>query len=492
MPQLTSTRLDIYPPSLVSVPGLELGLAHTSLGRKLAVLLSPGHKQTADFDGETSEHGQQTLILCRLTETNARALRDVLPWLKPQLIGLKTSAGMGDRIGIATPGHVRAIRHFQGKITPIFAQQSIREMQRTNRTPQQVMDDVTWGIFEENWQTGAGADADHLKTTQDIDVCLAAGFTFYTFDPGSFVNDLPESAIPSQLEKFVSGLPADLLPAASGLSGRVFDVEGYKLAIDENSLYRAVAKYGKAVNHVVNMYRYLLQTAGDKPFEVEVSMDETDQPTTPLEHIYIASELRRLGVKWVSFAPRFVGAFEKGVDYIGDVQAFGQSLAVHAAIARHFGPYKLSLHSGSDKFSIYQLFMEQTRGCAHLKTAGTSYLEALRTIASLDPGLFKEIYIFARQHFERDKLSYHISAQLERAPQPDEVHDWPALLDQFDSREILHVTFGSVLTSRNADGKQLYYDRIMTILESNRQAYFANLEKHFIRHLQPFSSKGSS
>ena len=123
-------------------------------------------------------------------------------------------------------------------------------------------------------------------------------------------------------------------------------------------------------------------------------MDETEEPTSPAEHVYIASELRRLGVKWVSFAPRFVGRFEKGVDYIGDVQAFKDNLAIHAAIARQFGPYKLSLHSGSDKFSIYSIFMEETRGLAHLKTAGTSYLEALRTIAVMDKYLVEgNLYI---------------------------------------------------------------------------------------------------
>jgi hypothetical protein len=492
MQKLISSRLNIYPPSLVSLPGMELGLVHTSAGRKLVVLVSPTPQDTADFEGEISEFDQQTLVLCPLTAHNARALRSVLRWLKPRLIGLKTSAGLGDRLGIATPGHVRALRHFQGKITPIFAQQSIREMQRTNRTPQQVMDDVTWGLFEENWQSGVGADADHLKSFQDIDICLAAGFTFYTFDPGSYVNDLPEKATLSQASEYLSGLPADFQPEATGLAGKNFNVEGYKLSIDENGLYKAVAKYGKAVAHIVNMYQHLSKVAGDQLFEIEVSMDETDQPTSPLEHIYIASELKRHGVKWVSFAPRFLGRFEKGVDYIGDVQVFEQSLAVHAAIARHFGPYKLSLHSGSDKFSIYPAFMKQTRGCAHLKTAGTSYLEALRTIASLDHELFKEIYVFARQHFEQDKLSYHISAKLDRSPEPAEIQDWPALLDQFDSREILHVTFGSVLTARKPDGELLYFDRIMTILESKREAYFANLEQHFIRHLQPFSMASGS
>jgi hypothetical protein len=230
-----------------------------------------------------------------------------------------------------------------------------------------------------------------------------------------------------------------------------------------------------------------LNVSGNQPSEVEVSMDETEQPTSPAEHVYIASELRRLGVKWISFAPRFVGRFEKGVDYIGDVQAFEQTVAVHAAIARYFGPYKLSLHSGSDKFSIYSIFMEITQGYTHLKTAGTSYLEALRIIARFNPELFEEIYVFAREHFNHDKLSYHISAQLEKAPKPDEFNDWPSLLDQFDAREILHVTFGSVLTERKPNGTLLFYDRIMATLESNRDEYFTDLEKHFIRHLQPFS-----
>jgi hypothetical protein len=76
------------------------------------------------------------------------------------------------------------------------------------------------------------------------------------------------------------------------------------------------------------------------------------------------------------------------VDYIGDVDAFEADFAIHAAIARHFGPYKLSLHSGSDKYSIYPAAVRQTRGLVHLKTAGTSYLEALHTIAAVDPPFF--------------------------------------------------------------------------------------------------------
>jgi hypothetical protein len=86
-----------------------------------------------------------------------------------------------------------------------------------------------------------------------------------------------------------------------------------------------------------------------------VSVDETENPTSVAEHIYIAGELGRLGVRWVSLAPRFVGEFEKGVDYIGDIELFEKEFARHAAVAKRLGPYKLSLHSGSDKFSIYPI-----------------------------------------------------------------------------------------------------------------------------------------
>ncbi|NJD61062.1 MAG: hypothetical protein FIA98_16845, partial [Anaerolineae bacterium] len=139
-----------------------------------------------------------------------------------------------------------------------------------------------------------------------------------------------------------------------------------------------------------------------------------------------------------------------------------------------------------DKFSLYPLFVEATRGLAHLKTAGTSYLEALRTIAAIAPVFFKEIYAFAREHFEADRLSYHLSAELRRAPMPADIKDAGILFEQFDARQVLHVTFGSVLTEKNDDGSPRFYDRLMEILRQNREAYFDNLERHFRRHLEPF------
>jgi tagaturonate epimerase len=483
MTTLTDANLEILPRSLAASAGAEFAL---TADRKLAVLAASSSLQLVDFVGEASPLGKQTLLLCLLSPQNAAALRRHLSWLQPRPLGLQTSAGMGDRLGLATPGQVRALRAVGGKIAPIFAQQSIREMTRTGRTPQQVMDDATWGVFAEGWQAGVGADADHLKTTGDIDACLPVGFTFFTIDPGAYVEARAESADLAGLRDLAAQLPAELRPGESGLAGKAFDIEGSTIVFDETILLRAAVKYGRAVAHVAAMYRHLAASAGERPFELEVSVDETEQPTSHAEHVYIASELKRLGVRWVSLAPRFVGRFEKGVDYIGDPAAFEADFAGHAAIARRFGPYKLSLHSGSDKFSIYPIAARLTGGLVHLKTAGTSYLEALRTVAALDPDFFREIYSFSRQRYETDKASYHVSAALERTPAPERVPDWPALLDQFDAREVLHVTFGSVLTE---DGGRRFGARLMTFLGEHAEDYAADLESHFVRHLTPFAAK---
>ncbi|HEY3230547.1 MAG TPA: tagaturonate epimerase family protein [Roseiflexaceae bacterium] len=489
----TIERLNILPRSLAAAGGVELGLAHDEAAPRLAVLAAAGAAPLAEFEGETAEYGAQVLLVSPCSARNAAALRALLPWLRPRLLGLRLSAGFGDRLGLATPGHIRALRAAGGGIAPIFAQQSIREMVRTDRSPQQVMDDALWGVFAEGWQAGFGADADHLKTPADIDACLAAGFTFFTIDPGDHVDDRAEGAQQPELRAAFEQLPwIDLEDTPAALLQRYADrsiaIDEHTVAFDEPATLRAAVKYGRAVAHVVRMARHLAQAAGGAAYELEVSVDETASPTTHAEHFYIASELKRLGVQWVSLAPRYVGAFEKGVDYIGDLEAFERDFAIHAAIARHCGPYKLSLHSGSDKFSIYPIAARQTAGLVHLKTAGTSYLEALRTVAQHDPALFREIYRFAHEHYENDRASYHVSANLGRAPLPQDVDDgtMPSLLDQFDARQIVHVTFGSVLTARTDAGAWQFRDRLMALLRTHAGAYAANLESHFLRHLRPF------
>jgi hypothetical protein len=483
--------LDFYPRSIVADAGCEYGLVRTGDGNRLAVLGEPS--ALLGLEGESGEHRGQSLLLGPTSPRNAAALRARLPWLQARPLGLLPSAGMGDRIGLATPGHVRAVRAFGGQIAPIFAQQSIREMKRTDRTPQEVMDDALWGIFEEGWRDGAGADADHLKTPSDIDACLACGYTLFTIDPGDYVDNHADTADGTYLWMALQGLPWTLIeddyPSLVGrYACRSFDVEGTQIDFPELTILRAAAKYGRALGHITLMARHLAQAAGGRDVEMEVSVDETDTPTTHAEHLYIARELKRLGIHCVSLAPRYVGRFEKGIDYIGDPEAFEADIAVHAAIARQFGPYKLSLHTGSDKFSIYPAVMRQTRGLVHLKTAGTSYLEALRTAASVDPALFRDIYAFARTRFEDDRATYLTSARVERTPEPNSVPDdqLAQLLDNNDARQILHITFGSVLRDQGRDGYPGFHDRLMGLLGRHREDYARNVEAHFLRHLAPF------
>jgi hypothetical protein len=213
---------------------------------------------------------------------------------------------------------------------------------------------------------------------------------------------------------------------------------------------------------------------------LEVSVDETETPTSPEEHLFIAAELKRLGVEWVSLAPRYVGGFEKGTDYIGDLDTFDRELAKHAAIARFLGPYKLSIHSGSDKFSVYPLFARHAGELVHLKTAGTSYLEAVRAIGGVDPAFFRDILALALERYDTDRATYHVSAERDRVPDPYGLADdqLAAVLDTFDGREVLHVTFGSILDA--------YGQRLLETLNRYEEAHYAALEAHFERHLAPF------
>lgn len=493
---LTSVQgLRIKEESLYTDSGLEFGLDFSRGTARLIVLAPKSSQRLKGFEGEQlgsavpgSDH---TLLVGPLNQANASTLRSELPALRPSPLGLSTSAGFGDRLGLATPGHVRALRAAGNDISPIFAQQSIREMERTRRSPGEVMADATWGAMSEGWYGTFGADADHLKTFEHIDSCIEAGYTFFTFDPGEHVDDSAEHLPANKLAGAAESLPwKELEDSVADLRrrylGKGFEFEGEELEFDEESLYRAAAKYGRAVNHAASMYRYLEREGRDGEFEVEVSVDETDSPTTHLQHVYIATELQRLGVRWVSLAPRYVGTFEKGVDYIGEPGKFEQNFALHAAIARGLGPYKLSLHSGSDKFSIYEAASRQTRGMVHLKTAGTSYLEALKTISCVDPALFREIYAFARDRFSADRASYHVSASVEATPEDAEDKSLPGLVDEFNAREILHVTFGSVLgdLAEEHDLKR----RLLASLGKHEEDYASGLESHFLRHLQPFVS----
>lgn len=483
---------DLYPRSRVTWQGTTYCLAQdcSTLKKYLAV------------SGEVEGFSDPVLAVSDtfyypLNPINANQLRQRLPWMRPQpfclaedseLQGRRPSFGFGDRLGLASPGH--ALAAWNAAIYPIFAQQSVRENARTGRTPQQVLDDAMWGIFQTGWGKPWGADADHLKSPNDLPAFVQAGYTFFTIDPGEYVEKQIEDLSLNELKTRVAQLPWTDLQSSppeiyAAYLGKQVTLENARFEFDETTLLRALAKYGGAIAHSARMYRELEAQAGSQAFDFEISVDETETPTQISEHYFIANELRRLKVRWNSLAPRFPGRFEKGVDFIGDLKELETALAGHAAVMHHFGNYRLSLHSGSDKFSVYELLRRYAGSQVHIKTAGTSYLEALRVIACQAPDFFRKVLDYARRCYPQDRTSYHVSASLEQVPASEQLgdQDLQDVLENFHARQVLHVTYGSVL---NAWGETL-----KTLLKQHEAEYIHRLEAHFRRHLRPFK-KGTA
>ena len=398
-----------------------------------------------------------------------------------------------------TPGHVESMKRAGQGIAPLFPQQSIREMVRTKRTAEQVMQEAIDGMRGAGWEGSTGADADHLKTKADVDVTVAAGYTFFTIDPSDHVDEKSDDYDETTLRGKFDSICEQIAWYDTYLGKSIALATGTTISLDEQACMRCAVKYGIAMNNALELADHIRQVneAAGQDYEIELSVDETEQPTTLAEHYIIADQCIRGGMKLVSLAPRFLGDFEKGVDFKGDVAALEDSLTEHAAIAELLGPYKLSLHSGSDKLSMYPALARATRGRFHVKTAGTSYLEALRVVARHDESLFRQIVEFARSRYDTDRATYHVSATVDAVPPSADMDDvaeleqvyvecWPAVPAgkgfTKPGRQILHCTFGSVLTHAE------FGPAVRSVLESHPDTYREVLADHFAKHLQALAA----
>ena len=481
----------LYKNSIHENNGNLLCIARKGIKKYLLVASENRNAPDTDFFGEKIEAGLDQIVKCELSPENAETLREKFDFTNAVLIGKTDSYGFGDRLGNAGPAHLRAVKGTGFK--PVLAQQSIRELERTKRTAQEVMDAASWAVFQEGYHDGFGADGDHLKTPEDIDRMVKAGYTMFTIDPSDYVvnevRDMSDEELQSEYDKLpwseIEDTPKDLLERFE-----FSDIElntGYTINPSPREIKEGMVKYGRVITHTRMMASYISATYPDHPSELELSVDETDAPTTLFEHYLVASELDRLGVELVSLAPRFCGDFEKGVDFKGDLDQFRKEYIEHLAIADKFGGYKLSVHSGSDKFSVYEVVGSLNLGAVHVKTAGTSYLEALRTVADCEPELFREIMAFSLKRFNEDKKTYHISADLNKIKNPQEVkeQELSKFLDDDDARQVLHVAYGSVLSGDFPEAKD-FKDRLFRALEQNENLHYKNLEAHFDKHLSPF------
>lgn len=402
----------------------------------------------------------------------------------PKPLGLMPSFGFGDRLGLATPGHLDAVRAHGDGILPVFAQQSIDEMNRTRRSPSDVIGDAVRALKAASYSGVWGADADHLKTQEDANATASAGFVTFTIDPSDHVDPLAAGYDAPTLDRRFREMYNDVSWVDEYVGRTVEIADSLKIEFDVPTVRRVAVRFGRAISHAVKLGAHIDRVMGKRgqAFEIELSVHDTPQPTTPAEHYIIADQCLRSNMKLLSLAPRFVGDFQNGIDFRGDVELFARSLADHAAVARVLGPYKLSLHSGSDKLSIYETLARVTGGMFHVKTAGTSYLEALRVAARHERKLFRRIVEFARGRFDKDRATSRVSARLENVPTPAAISDDGKLerlyLDENDGRQVLHVTFGSVLTETGLG------PALRDILVAHPETHREVLARHFGKHLQ--------
>jgi hypothetical protein len=361
---------------------------------------------------------------------------------------------------------------------PVFAQQSIRELNLTNRNYDDVLDCATYAVFREDFRSGYGADGDHLKTDGEVEYALKSGFSMITLDCSEHIrNDAPGMTDAEVESACVPDTQMEALycnkTLSAGANAFSFSAEEYR---------RTALIYRAAVDFAERIYQSHIK---DKPVDFEISIDETMTPTTPEQHFFVANELTRRGVRFQTIAPRFCGEFQKGIDYVGDIAQFTRELNAHAEIARSFG-YKLSIHSGSDKFSVFPIIGRGTAGVFHVKTAGTNWLEAMRVVAMTDPVLYREVHAFALAAFPEAKKYYHVTTDLTKIPALDSLEDaqLPQLFEQNDARQLIHITYGLILNAKDAAGRYLFKERLYGLWRERAELYAERLEQHICKHLQ--------
>ena len=408
-----------------------------------------------------------------LNHKNAQVLRKLFPFTAPSpVLNRERSFGTGDRLGIASAGHIRVFEKYDAY--PVLAQQSIRELNLTGRTYEDVLDSASYAVFREGFKKNWGADGDHLKTAADIKYALSLGFTMITLDCSEHIkNDITEENAPA----LSAALSEKYLNKTFNLG------ENVQLNFTEAELKKTAAIYGDAIDFAAEMYNKFIRKA-KRPADFEISIDETTSPTAPLQHYFVARELTDRGVKFATMAPRFCGEFQKGIDYIGDLKQFEKEIKIHAVIARHF-KYKLSIHSGSDKFTVFPSIGKETRSCFHVKTAGTNWLEAMQVAAAQDPGLYREIHKYALSAFEEARRYYHVSTDIKKIPDIDKLNDRELvnLFKQNDSRQLIHITYGLILNKKNEDNTYAFRDRLYKLWREKEEVYAQALMKHIGRHL---------
>jgi hypothetical protein len=432
-----------------------------------------------DFPGTMGEESGLHYKRVELVPEAARVLHEYFPFTAPiSLKDKRTTVGCGDRLGLATPGHIEAVKNHDAY--PVLAQQSLRELSLTGRNYDGVVADASFGVFQEGFEKGYGADGDHLKRIEDMGVALRAGMPMITLDLSEVMNPAVADWSGETVEQEFAKLPESVRTIITErYGGKSFRVGDETIPIGEEEAKRCALMYVKALDFAKEVDDYLRNERGDA-YDLEISIDETTTPTLPSHHVFIVSELTRRGITVTSLAPRFVGEFQKAIDYIGDLGEFERQFSTHCKIAQAYGGYKISVHSGSDKFSAYPAIGKHTGGRLHLKTAGTSWLQALRAIAQARPSLYRRIHEKAFQYYDEALKLYHITADPMRIPSLESVPDETleeTFFEQRDARQLLHITYGGLLNDPEIRGP------FFQALDEEEALHIRKVAEHIERHV---------
>ena len=396
---------------------------------------------------------------------------------KPQVLGVRRTFGFGDRLGAAADTHA-AVASAHPEFAPIFAQQSAGELAGARRTIPEVMAAAVRGVDRARFRPPWGADADRLRTPQEVELAAAAGFTYFTIDPGEWIAPHADEFSPGEIVTTLDRLIADGdLPGDwfDPYLNRTIELPGnQRLQLTLDPLQRAAAKFGAAIRHCARMAETAARASQGRPYELEVMFGHGGPATTPLEHLFVGLELEARGVRMVSAGLQFGPGFEPAADFSGDLALFEARLREHAAVAEFCGPHKLSFHEASDKAGIYPMIGRCCGDAFHLKTSGLSYLEALRVIVRVDPDLFAAIARFARTSFEVDQVGAGVSTtgrEVQALPGFDPAQAEWLYLDQRPGRQMLHATFCSVMTRGRDEQGRPFREAILELLERHPDIY---------------------
>ena len=407
----------------------------------------------------------------------------------------KYSVGVGDRFAQQARAQLRACilaAKAGAEVVPVW-NKSNREHMTIGSEPWDARAAADAAVKGLGWNKGYHVDADHIRLgTVDRFVPHA---DFFTID---VADSIGQAASVAEVEAFV---------ARHGELAGSISISGIEepFEISRAEVAAIAGKYLLAIQEAAAIYRHILGRKGEGTFITEVSMDETDQPQSPAELLVILAALADAGVPAQTIAPKFTGRFNKGVDYQGDVRQFEKEFNDDLAVIRFaVGKYglpanlKLSVHSGSDKFSIYgpiRNALARFEAGVHLKTAGTTWLEeviGLGEAGGSGLALAKEIYAGALEHIDELCAPYASVIDIDRRKLPGAavVNQWSS--EQFVSalrhdpknegynpslRQLIHV--GYKIAAKMGQ-------RYLEALKTNEAIVAKNVtENLYDRHIKP-------